>query len=180
MKYRLVGSPLGTIIVAGDGEGLRKIDFQVGRFGEVRIPGEWEDDPGFPLLRRAADQLAAYFAGRRTRFSLPLAPQGTPFQRRVWEELLRIPYGETISYTELARRSGRPRAIRAAGAANGRNPLSIVVPCHRVVGKSGDLTDYGGGLDKKRALLELEGGLHPRHLRRRVPRVHPGAIVASP
>lgn len=113
-------------------------------------------DPG--LLAAAADQLARYFAGQLTSFDLPLTMIGTDFQRRVWAALRSIPYGETISYGELARRIGQPSASRAVGLANGRNPVSIVVPCHRVIGASGSLTGYGGGLDRKRFLLSLERG----------------------
>ena len=101
-------------------------------------------------------QLEEYFAGERRAFDLPVAPAGTPFQQRVWEELQRIGYGETITYAELAARIGRPTAIRAAGAANGANPVSIIIPCHRVIGSDGSLTGYGGGLEAKRLLLELE------------------------
>jgi O-6-methylguanine DNA methyltransferase len=180
MKYRLLTSPLGNVIVAGDREGLRRLDFQLGRYGAISIPEEWEEDPSFPLLRRAGEQLTAYFEGGRRTFSLPLAPVGTPFQRRVWAELQRIPYGETLSYSQLARRAGRPRAIRAAGAANGKNPISIVIPCHRVVGKDGSLTDYGGGLEKKAALLELEGAKVVEHLRSRPVRAHPGPVAQAP
>jgi methylated-DNA-[protein]-cysteine S-methyltransferase len=180
MKYRLFTSPLGKVVVAGDREGLRKLDFLVGRHGAISIPREWEQDPVFPLLRRAEEQLTAYFEGKRRSFSLPLAPVGTPFQRRVWSELQRIPFGETLSYSELARRTGRPSAIRAAGAANGKNPISIVIPCHRVVGKDGSLTDYGGGLEKKAALLELEGVVVSGHLRTRPSRVHPDSVATAP
>jgi methylated-DNA-[protein]-cysteine S-methyltransferase len=180
MKYRLFKSPFGKVVVAGDREGLRKLDFLIGRNGAISIPREWEEDPAFPLLVRAEEQLTAYFEGKRRSFLLPLAPEGTPFQRRVWSEIQRIPYGETLSYSELARRSGRPRAIRAAGAANGKNPISIVIPCHRVVGKHGSLTDYGGGLEKKAALLELEGALVSGHLRTRPSRVHPVSVAPAP
>jgi methylated-DNA-[protein]-cysteine S-methyltransferase len=180
MTYRLLSSSPGDIIVAGDREGLRCLDFRRGRHASEPIPEEWERDETFFLLRRAAEQLTAYFEGRRRRFSLPLAPVGTPFQRRVWEALREIPYGETISYSELAKRTGRPRAIRASGAANGKNPISVVIPCHRVVGKDGSLTGYGGGLETKRALLDLEGVSAPGHLRIRPPRVHPGAITRAP
>jgi methylated-DNA-[protein]-cysteine S-methyltransferase len=180
MKYRLLTSPLGNVIVAGDREGLRRLDFQRGRYGAISIPQEWEEDPSFPLLRRAGEQLTAYFEGGRQTFSLPLAPVGTPFQRRVWAELQRIPYGETLSYSQLARRAGRPRAIRGAGAANGKNPISIVIPCHRVMGKDGSLTGYGGGLETKRALLDLEGAHVLAHLRTGPSRAHPGAIARAP
>lgn len=157
MKYRIFSSPLGKLVLAGDRAGLRWLNFRLGRHAAEPIPEEWDEDEAFPLLRRAAEQLKAYFEGRRRTFSLPLAPVGTPFQQRVWAELQRLSYGETLSYTQLARRSGRPRAFRAAGAANAKNPISIVIPCHRVVGKDGSLTGYGGGLETKRALLELEG-----------------------
>lgn len=121
-------------------------------------------DPDHPILAAAAAQLAEYFAGARREFDLPLAPAATPFQRDVRRALLGIGWGETISYGELARRVGRPRAVRAVGAANGRNPLSIVVPCHRVVGADGSLTGYGGGLEIKARLLALEGA-EPREAR---------------
>ena len=110
------------------------------------------------VLKEAERQLGEYFAGDRTGFDLPLAPAGTPFQRRVWETLCEIPYGGTISYGELARRIGQPTASRAVGLANGKNPISIVVPCHRVIGSSGKLVGYGGGLARKQTLLELEQG----------------------
>lgn len=180
MKFQIVASPLGNIVVAGDREGLRQVDFQLGRHGSLTIPEDWKEDEGFPLLRRAAGQLKAYFAGRRRAFSLPLAPVGTPFQRRVWAELRKIPWGETISYSTLAKRAGRARAVRAAGAANGKNPISILIPCHRVLGKDGSLTGYGGGLERKRALLELEGAIEPEHLRSRPSRVHSGAVARAP
>jgi methylated-DNA-[protein]-cysteine S-methyltransferase len=180
MRYRRLASPLGNVIVAGDREGLRKVDFQFGRCGRISIPEDWEEDPSFPLLRRAGEQLTAYFEGTRRSFSLPLAPVGTPFQQRVWAELLRIPYGETLSYSELAKKARKPRAIRAAGAANGKNPISIVIPCHRVVGRDGSLTGYGGGLEKKRALLELEGAPVLEHLRISRLRVHPGRVAEGP
>jgi methylated-DNA-[protein]-cysteine S-methyltransferase len=183
MKYRLCRSPLGNIIVAGDGEGLRWLEFQRRRDGWFRIPRDWVEDASFPLLLRAEEQLLAYFEGRRRSFSLPLAPVGTPFQQRVWAELRKVPFGETVSYSELARRCGRPSAIRAAGAANGKNPISIVIPCHRVVGKNGALTGYGGGLRKKQALLALERapvyGV-PGHLRPGPSRVHPGVVARQP
>ncbi len=107
-------------------------------------------------MKEAASQLRSYFAGELQEFDLPLAPEGTPFQREVWEQLCRIPYGETISYGELARRIGNPKACRAVGLANGSNPISIVIPCHRVIGSNGKLTGYGGGLATKEKLLALE------------------------
>lgn len=115
-----------------------------------------------PLIKGAARQLSEYFAGKRKAFDLPLAPEGTDFQKRVWEELTKIPYGETRSYGELAAALGNPRAARAVGMANNRNHLMIVIPCHRVIGADGSLTGFGGGLGMKRALLALEGALAPR------------------
>ena len=116
-------------------------------------------DPGDAPFDTVREQLAEYFAGERTEFELPLAMAGTEFQRTVWAELRRIPYGETISYGQLAEAIGKPSASRAVGLANGRNPIGIIVPCHRVVGSTGDLTGYGGGIERKRALLEFEKGV---------------------
>lgn len=151
-------SPLGTLTLESDGEALTRI----------RLPAEeYEVDPAARRLRKpglfraAAVQLKEYFAGTRRTFDLPLNPAGTVFQHKVWNELVKIPFGETISYTELAERVGRPGSHRAVGAANGRNPLPIVIPCHRVIGKSGKLTGYAGGLEAKQKLLELEGALEP-------------------
>jgi methylated-DNA-[protein]-cysteine S-methyltransferase len=122
------------------------------------LPGDTSSRPPHPELFQAASrQLAEYFAGRRTSFDLPLDITGTPFQLRVWAELQRIPYGETISYSELAKRIGSPKAVRAVGAASGRNPVPIIVPCHRVIASNGGLQGFGGGLEAKRLLLDLEG-----------------------
>lgn len=148
-------SPLGSLLLTSDGEALTGIAFP----GGAPVPEEeegWQRDDAAPLFAEARRQLAEYFAGQRTDFELPLAPSGTPFQLQVWAELRRIPYGTTISYGEQARRIGKPKAARAVGLANGRNPISIVVPCHRVVGADGTLTGFGGGLPTKRALLDLE------------------------
>jgi methylated-DNA-[protein]-cysteine S-methyltransferase len=153
--YTYVESPIGSLLLAGDDQGLRLIDFQTGR-PRVKPEKSWRLDE-----RQFADvigQLEAYFAGELRSFNLRLAPEGTPFQLGVWNTLLTIPYGETISYGELARRVGNARASRAVGAANGRNPLPIVIPCHRVIGNDGTLTGYGGGLPIKEALLALERG----------------------
>ena len=159
--YTHVASPIGPLLLAAEeaASGLLAIRFAPG--GEPAPPdvGWREDRRRFDEVAR---QLALYFAGRLREFDLTLAPRGTPFQLEVWESLRRIPYGSTISYGELARRVGRPAASRAVGAANGRNPLPIVVPCHRVIGAGGDLTGFGGGLEIKRALLELEGALASR------------------
>lgn len=133
------------------------------RGGRPVPEGERRDDDD--VLRRATAQLAAYFAGELTDFDLPLAPLGTPFQQQVWAELRRIPYGTTASYGAIAARLGRTgHGARAVGMANGRNPLPVVVPCHRVVGAAGTLTGYGGGMARKQLLLELEGALQPRLL----------------
>ena len=153
MDYRVMESPLGGILLAGDGEGLKAINFQEGD-SPLQIQSDWNHSvDGFG---EAVKQLDAYFEGRRTEFDLALSPEGTPFYRQVWAELERIPYGETMSYGELAKRVGKPKAARAVGAANGRNPLPIVIPCHRVIGADGSLTGYGGGIRFKVALLELE------------------------
>ena len=153
VNHTTVDSPIGELTLVARG----------GRLTGVYFPHHWyKPDPaafgprtetGFEA---AASQLAEYFAGQRTRFELPLALAGTGFQRRVWAALQDIPYGETISYRELARRTGNAAASRAVGLANGKNPVSIIVPCHRVVGTDGSLTGYGGGLDRKRFLLALE------------------------
>jgi methylated-DNA-[protein]-cysteine S-methyltransferase len=149
-------SPLGPMLLAATDRGLAGVWFVGQRHGPDSRG--WRQEPAHPVLREAMAQLAAWFAGERTRFELPLDLQaGTPFQQDVWAALLAIPHGGTTSYAELARRVGRPRAARAVGAAVGRNPLSIVVPCHRVLGTGGGLTGYAGGLERKTALLKLEG-----------------------
>ena len=148
-------SPIGTIQLRGTDAALTGVFMEEHRHQPAR-PREAVRDDG--PLRTARCELEAYFAGERREFSLALAPAGTPFQQRVWQALREIPYGATISYGELARRIGQPRAVRAVGLANGRNPLSIIVPCHRVIGADGTLTGYGGGLARKRFLLALESG----------------------
>jgi methylated-DNA-[protein]-cysteine S-methyltransferase len=150
-------TPLGTFVGAVDGAGaVVAIDFEPG--GRIaRLPEVRADRQRLAPLARALER---YFAGRLREFELALAPVGTPFQKRVWAELVRIPYGVTIGYAELARRLGAPRAVRAVGGANGANPIPILVPCHRVIGSDGSLTGFAGGLERKRALLELEA----RHL----------------
>lgn len=154
LRYEMFDSPIGALLIAADSTALREIRFPNGREG---LAPPDEGIRGGALCDQAAEQLTEYFSGGRWDFDLPLAPRGTAFRKSVWLELLRIPYGETISYGELARRIGRPAAARAVGAANGSNPLPIVVPCHRVIGRDGTLTGYGGGLPIKRKLLELEG-----------------------
>lgn len=153
----IVDSPVGPLSIAADGRGLRAIEFRDNRH-PVRRGEDWHAGDSL-LLRRARAQLGEYFAGRRRGFDLPLSPQGTPFQLSVWHALATIPYGQTLSYAGLASRLGRPGAMRAVGAANGRNPLPIVLPCHRVIGADGSLTGFGGGLPTKQFLLKLEGAL---------------------
>ena len=148
-----IASPVGPLLLAGDGQRLQRIHFQSGPPARI-VEDHWRADAR--PFRQVIAQLQAYFAGRLRAFELPLAPAGTDFQCSVWRQLRRIPYGETISYGELARRIGNPRASRAVGLANGANPLPIVVPCHRVIGADGSLTGFGGGLPIKRQLLALE------------------------
>ena len=156
MNYRYFDSPFGRILIAGDGESLQWLSFTRGRQKATSL-SKWTQNDRDAVLRETARQLDQYFAGKRKLFELPLDPPGTQFQRRVWRKLVAIPYGKTLSYSELARRVGKPEAFRAVGAANGQNPISVIIPCHRVLGKNGDLTGYGGGLPLKRRLLELEG-----------------------
>jgi methylated-DNA-[protein]-cysteine S-methyltransferase len=141
-----VDTPIGPLLLSGEG----------GHLTSARFDADAEARSTEPLFLDAEAQLHAYFAGELERFELPLAPRGTAFQRSVWDALLEIPYGGTTTYSELARTLGRPSACRAVGAANGRNPLPVIVPCHRVIGAAGALTGYGGGLDRKRRLLALE------------------------
>jgi methylated-DNA-[protein]-cysteine S-methyltransferase len=153
MNYCWFESPVGKLLLAGDSQGLQWIGFPQGK-GHLDPDSDWvENDAFFVETRR---QLSAYFAGELKEFSLTLAPHGTEFQLTVLEALQRIPFGETRSYGELAREIGRPNASRAVGAANGRNPLPIVIPCHRVIGSNGTLTGFGGGLEIKQFLLDLE------------------------
>ena len=151
--YTEIDTPVGQLLLVGDEEGLREIRFENDRKGRTPEP-DWERDPA--SLEKECSQIEAYFAGELREFNLRLAPRGTPFQLRVWNKLAEIPYGETISYGELAKRVGKPNAARAVGAANGSNPLPIVLPCHRVIGKSGKLVGFGGGLDVKQTLLDSE------------------------
>jgi methylated-DNA-[protein]-cysteine S-methyltransferase len=154
VNYCYLDSPVGTLLIAGDDDAVRLIEFPKG--GKAGTPeAGWRESARGPV-GEAVRQLKEYFSGRRTDFDLPLAPQGTEFQRDVWRRLQEIPYGETISYGELAKRIGNPKASRAVGAANGSNPIPIVIPCHRVIGSNGKLTGFGGGLPTKEALLALE------------------------
>lgn len=156
MYWHEIDSPVGRLLLAGDGVRLTGVHFQSGP-QPMRPQDAWLESQ-MPF-EAAIGQLSDYFEGRRRKFDLPLAPAGTDFQRQVWHTLTRIPYGETISYGELARRIGNPRASRAVGLANGANPLPIIVPCHRVIGANGSLTGFGGGLPIKRTLLALEHAL---------------------
>jgi methylated-DNA-[protein]-cysteine S-methyltransferase len=151
-------SPLGRMLIAATEQGLAGIWFVGQRHGPDSTG--WRQDPQLPVLGEAIAQLRAYFDGGRTHFELPLdLAAGTPFQQSVWQALLAIPRGATTSYAAIGRQLGRPQAARAIGAAVGRNPVSIVVPCHRVLGTGGGLTGYAGGLERKVALLQLEGAL---------------------
>jgi methylated-DNA-[protein]-cysteine S-methyltransferase len=156
--YTTIDSPVGPLLLAATNDGLSHLLFDRG----TKPPTEWTADDGTNgqashWLTQTRQQLTEYFAGTRRSFDVPLAASGTPFQRNVWQALQSIDYGTTISYGELAVRIGNPRAVRAVGLANGRNPISIIVPCHRVIGANGKLTGYGGGLDRKQTLLSLEG-----------------------
>ena len=156
-----VPSPLGVIAIAATPQGLTGlwfIDNQRYLPPKLSGPAAWPDDAAHPVLKQARQQLGEYFAGQRRQFDVPLDLRcGTAFQQSVWQALLGIPQGETISYGEVSRRIGNPAAVRAVGGAVGRNPVSIIVPCHRVMGSNGTLTGYGGGLTRKTALLRLEG-----------------------
>jgi methylated-DNA-[protein]-cysteine S-methyltransferase len=157
ITFAEIKAPVGRLIIAGDDEGLWLIEFERARHPEPRNADWGQGDTA--LLRETRKQLAAYFAGRLRTFDLPIATRGTAFQRSVWRALREIPYGATRSYADLACQIGKPNATRAVGAANGRNPVPIVVPCHRVLGSDGSLTGFGGGVDTKRFLLRLEGAL---------------------
>ncbi len=156
-RSSMYASPVGELLLVIDGEGaLTRLQFVDD--GGAPPPDADRDDAALAPVTRQLDE---YFAGTRRAFQLTLAPRGTPFQRAVWDALGEVPYGETATYGEIAARVGRPTASRAVGAANGANPIAIVVPCHRVVGANGTLTGYGGGLDRKQLLLELEGHTLP-------------------
>lgn len=154
--YKWIDSPVGKLKLVATDDGLAAILWQHERPHRVRANGG-DEDVRHPVLCEAERQLGEYFAGTRTRFALTLDFDGTPFQRSVWNALLTIPFGETRSYSQIAAQIGKPTAMRAVGAANGRNPISIVAPCHRVVGASGTLTGFAGGLDAKAFLLAHEG-----------------------
>ena len=158
--YDLYDSPQGEILVAATNAGISGVYFA----GQKYFPkdeAEWRRDAGNGLLRQAKRELAEYFAGSRKRFEVALDPSGTAFQRAVWSAISAVGYGQTITYGELARRAGAAGRARAVGAATGRNPIGIIVPCHRIVGADGSLTGYAGGLERKKALLALEAGALP-------------------
>jgi methylated-DNA-[protein]-cysteine S-methyltransferase len=155
------------MILAATDKGLAGLWFEGQRHlpKELTGPAVWPDNPDHPMLKQAIQQLTDYFAGQRTRFDVPLdLTYGTAFQQSVWQALLAIAQGDTASYSEVSNRIGKPAAVRAVGAAVGRNPVSIIVPCHRVLGANGALTGYAGGLDRKTALLKLEGALQEHML----------------
>ncbi len=153
MYYSYCDSPVGPLLLRGERDTLHGLHFSTGNKARGADP-EWEryDEP----FRRVKRQLGEYFSGKRKVFDLALEPHGTPFQLSVLEALLEIPYGETRSYLDIAERIGNPKAVRAVGSANGSNPIAVIIPCHRVIGSNGSLTGFGGGLESKRYLLELE------------------------
>lgn len=158
VSFKKIASPVGTLTLAASEKGLVAILWENDDPRRVRLDMETEN-ADHPILIAAEQQLADYFAGRQTHFDLPLDFRGTDFQQQVWAALLTIPFGETRSYADIARAIGRPTACRAVGAANGKNPISIVAPCHRVIGANGTLTGFAGGMKAKEYLLTLEGGL---------------------
>lgn len=154
--YDRFESPHGGMLLVASDQGLAGVYFDRQKH-HPRMQADWKKSPGHRLLRQAKRELREYFAGKRKRFQVALAPDGTPFQRAVWKAISTVRFGETITYGKLARRARHPGSARAAGAATGRNPLGIIVPCHRILGSNGSLTGYAGGLQRKRALLALEG-----------------------
>jgi methylated-DNA-[protein]-cysteine S-methyltransferase len=166
LVYKFIPSPVGGLKLVASREGLVAIFWKRDEPSHAeRELGEMRNDERHPVLVDTERQLSEYFAGKRREFSLRLDMRGTPFQKDVWEALLAIPYGETTSYGEIAKRIGRPSASRAVGAANGANPIPIVVPCHRVIGSTGKLTGFGGGLDVKEKLLGIESQGKPGQLK---------------
>jgi methylated-DNA-[protein]-cysteine S-methyltransferase len=160
--YSLFDSPIGDLMLGGDGAALTGLYFPDASRSWAKAPqpdASWQSDAG--VFGEVTDQLRAYFAGELTEFDLALAPDGTPFQQRVWSALRAIPFGTTTTYGQLAGVLGDPKAVRAVGLANGRNPIPIIIPCHRVIGADGGLTGYGGGIDRKHWLLALEGRALP-------------------
>jgi methylated-DNA-[protein]-cysteine S-methyltransferase len=158
IRYTRIATPIGTLIATAVDGALTGLYFHDEKHAP-KMTKDWSEDASAEPFAECCKQVREYFDGSRNTFDLPLAPEGTDFQRRVWKEIARIPYGKTITYAELAQRAGAPGSARAAGAATGRNPISIVVPCHRIVGSDGSLTGYAGGLPRKTRLLEIEGVL---------------------
>ena len=156
--YDLYESPQGRMLLVANGEGLSGAYFD-GQKYLPQVDPDWRRDARHAPLRQAKQELSEYFGGERKRFETALAPEGTPFQQAVWKAISAVGFGKTITYSELALHAGFPGSARAAGAATGRNPISIIVPCHRIVGSNGSLTGYAGGLERKRALLALESGM---------------------
>ena len=157
--YTTFESPLGRVLLVSDGSALTGVYFSGQKYEPTPGP-DWRSEADVKIFQDATRQLQEYFAGRRRAFNLPLRLQGTEFQRKVWNALLEIPFGKTVSYGKLAGQLERKEAVRAVGAAVGRNHLSVIVPCHRVIGSDGSLTGYAGGLERKRALLDLEASTH--------------------
>lgn len=154
LKYKCINSPVGVLKIVADERHLRAVLWENERLNRVRL--DEMEESSEPLILEVEKQLGEYFKKKRIRFELPLHAQGTPFQEKVWELLYQIPYGVTCSYRDIAEKMDHPKAVRAVGAAVGRNPISIVIPCHRVIGMDGSLTGFAGGLDRKKTLLELE------------------------
>ena len=153
--YDFYESPHGQMLLVATDDALCGVHFEGEKYFPAIAP-DWQRDTRQTLLSQAKRELSEYFGGKRERFEIALEPEGTPFQKAVWKGIRTVRFGETITYGELARRAGAPASVRAAGAATGRNPLTIFVPCHRIIGANGSLTGYAGGLDRKRALLALE------------------------
>jgi len=155
-----LATPIGTLLIATSGDGVVSIQFE-GQWTPSDVPSSPGDSAAASMLERTRRELREYFAGRRRTFTVPCVARGTPFQHRVWSALRSVPFGEVASYRTIAERLGNPRGVRAVGAANGANPIPIIVPCHRVIGSDGLLTGFGGGLPRKQWLLEHEGALTP-------------------
>lgn len=155
----LEDTPVGSLMVAGDDSGLKHVAFSQAHFSAPTVQPQSDWELNEERLREPVKQLKAYFSGKLRNFDVPLAAEGTAFQKAVWDALCRVPYGATASYGDIARTVGNPAASRAVGLANGRNPIAIVVPCHRIIGSNGRLVGYGGGLDHKQTLLRLEGAI---------------------
>lgn len=167
-NYSIIQSPLGELILVADSSALTGLYF-VECSHIPAASSRWTLKPHHPVFQVTETQLQEYFEGKRISFSVPLHPAGTDFQEKIWHEIALVPYGQTITYSELAQRAGSPAAIRAAGAATGRNPISIIVPCHRIMGKNGSMTGFAGGLERKRHLLQIENSIpQPRSPAKRI------------